>query len=67
MNEKNLIENVKYLVNKYLNNNRNDLVELIMNDSDSVKYIMLEIDKGKKNDYEEKDLEIIKEIAFYYL
>ena len=39
MDEKMLINNVKYLVNKYLYE-RNDLVELIMRDSDSVKYIL---------------------------
>lgn len=66
MDEKMLIENVKYLVNKYLNE-RNDLVELIMQDSDSVKYILSEIGKGKKRDYEEEDLELIKDISFYYL
>ena len=47
MDEKMLINNVKYLVNKYLYE-RNDLVELIMRDSDSVKYILSEISKGKK-------------------
>jgi hypothetical protein len=66
MDEKILIENVKYLVSKYLNE-RNDLVELIMKDSDSVKYILSEISKGKKRDYEEGDLNMIKDISFYYL
>lgn len=66
MDEKMLINNVKYLVNKYLNE-RNDLVELIMQDSDSVKYILSEISKGKKRDYDEGDLDLIKDIAFYYL
>ena len=66
MDEKMLINNVKYLVNKYLNE-RNDLVELIMQDSDSVKYILSEISKGKKRDYDEVDLDLIKDIAFYYL
>lgn len=66
MDEKMLIENVKYLVDKYLND-RNDLLELIMSDSDSVKYILSEISKGKKRDYEERDLGIIKDISFYYL
>lgn len=66
MDEKKLIQNIKYLVDKYLDD-RNDLVELIMQDSDSVKFILSEIDKGKKRDYEERDLAIIKDIAFYYL
>ena len=58
--------NVKYLVNKYLNE-RNDLVELIMQDSDSVKYILSEISKGKKRDYDKEDIDLIKDISFYYL
>ena len=57
MDEKMLINNVKYLVNKYLYE-RNDLVELIMRDSDSVKYILSEISKGKKGDYDEEDLDV---------
>lgn len=66
MDEKMLINNVKYLVNKYLYE-RNDLVELIMRDSDSVKYILSEISKEKKGDYDEEDLDLIKDISFYYL
>ena len=66
MDEKKLIENVKYLVDKYLNE-RNDLVELIMQDTDSVKYILSEISKGKKRNYDKEDIDIIKDIAFYYL
>ena len=66
MDEKMLINNVKYLVNKYLYE-RNDLVELIMRDSDSVEYILSEISKGKKGDYDEEDLDLIKDISFYYL
>ena len=66
MDEKMLINNVKYLVNKYLYE-RNDLVELIMRDSDSVKYILSEISKWKKGDYDEEDLDLIKDISFYYL
>lgn len=66
MDEKMLIKNVKYLANKYLYE-RNDLVELIMRDSDSVKYILSEISKEKKGDYDEEDLDLIKDISFYYL
>ena len=61
-----MIENVKYLINKYLYK-RDDLVELIMRDSDSVKYILSEISQGKIKDYDEEDLDMIKDIAFYYL
>ena len=66
MDKKKLINNVKYLVNKYLDE-RNDLVELIIQDSDSVKYILSEISNGKKEDYDKEDLELIKDISFYYL
>lgn len=66
MDEKLLIENIQYLVKKYLNE-RSDLLELIMQDSDSVKYILSEISKGKKRGYESEDLELIKDISFYYL
>ena len=38
-----------------------------MQDSDSVKYIFSEIDKEKEIGYEDDDLELIKEISFYYL
>ena len=63
MDKKKLINNVKYLVNKYLDE-RNDLVELIIQDSDSVKYILSEISNGKKKDYDKEDLELIKDISF---
>lgn len=66
MDKKKLINNVKYLVNKYLDE-RNDLVELIIQDSDSVKYILSEISNGKKKDYDKEDIELIKDISFYYL
>ena len=66
MDEKKLIENIKYLVNKYLDE-RNDLVEMVMQDSDSVKYILSEISKGKKRDYDQEDIDIIKDISFYYI
>ena len=66
MDKKKLINNVKYLVNKYLDE-RNDLVELIIQDSDSVKYILSEISNGKKKDYDKEYLELIKDISFYYL
>ena len=66
MDKKKLNNNVKYLVNKYLDE-RNDLVELIIQDSDSVKYILSEISNGKKKDYDKEDLELIKDISFYYL
>ena len=61
-----LIENLKYLVGKYLDE-RNDLVELAIQDTDSTKYILSEISKGKKRDYDKEDVDIIKDISFFYL
>ena len=66
MDEKKLTENVKYLVDKYLDE-RNDLVELVMQDTDSIKYILSEISKGKKRNYDKEDIDIIKDTSFYYL
>ena len=66
MNEQELIENIKYLVNKYLGE-RNDLIEMIVGDTDSTKYILYQISLNKQMDYDEKDSDLIKDIAFYYL
>lgn len=66
MDKKMLIENVVYLINKYLPE-RNDLVDLIKQDTRSVKYIMYQIGIGKERDYDEKDSKLVKDIAFYYL
>ncbi|MBQ5475271.1 MAG: hypothetical protein IIT65_11415 [Lachnospiraceae bacterium] len=66
MNKQELIDNIIILVNRYIPN-RDDLIELIKNDIDSVKYIMSEIDKNKSMDYLNEDLELLKDIAFYYL
>ena len=66
MNKQELIDNIIILVNRYVPN-RDDLIELIKNDIDSVKYIMSEIDKNKNMDYLNEDLELLKDIAFYYL
>lgn len=66
MDEKTLIENISYLVTKYLSE-RNDLMELIQQDSGSVKYILSEISKNRNMEFEEKDSSLIKDISFYYL
>lgn len=66
MDEKTLIENISYLVTKYLSE-RNDLMELIQQDSGSVKYILSEISKNSNMEFEEKDSSLIKDISFYYL
>ena len=61
-----LIENVVYLINKYLPE-RSDLVDLIIQDTRSVKYIMYQIEMGNERAYDEKDSELVQDIAFYYL
>ena len=66
MDEKNLIANIEYLVDKYLIG-RNDLIELVMRDTGSVKYILSEIRKYKKKDYDTEDIDLIKDISFYYI
>lgn len=66
MDEKTLIQNISYLVTKYLSE-RNDLMELIQQDSGSVKYILSEISKNSNMEFEEKDSSLIKDISFYYL
>lgn len=66
MDKKMLIENVVYLINKYLPE-RSDLVDLIIQDTRSVKYIMYQIEMGNERAYDEKDSELVQDIAFYYL
>lgn len=55
-----MIENLKYLVAKYL-------VELALHDTDSTKYILSEISKYKKKEYDKEDANLIKDISFFYL
>lgn len=66
MDEKQLVKNMIYLLSKYLHD-RNDLSELIQQDSGSVKYILSEIGNKKQLAYDDADLALIKEISFYYL
>lgn len=66
MDEKTLAKEIKYLVDKYVNDG-DDLVKLAVQDSDSVKYVLAEISKRKQRKYEERDMDIIKSISFYYL
>ena len=53
------------LIEKYIPD-RNDLKELIKEDTDSVKYIVAEIDRYKTKSYEEVDLDIIKDVFFFW-
>ena len=57
---------MEYLVKKYLPE-REDLTELVREDTDSIKYVMAQISKCKKKEYDNDDRDIIKEIAFYYI
>ena len=66
MNNQELIYNITKLVKRYVPN-RVDLIDLIKNDIDSTKYILSEIDNYKYMDYLNEDLEILKDIAYYYL
>ena len=66
MNKQELIDNITKLVNRYIPN-RIDLIDLIKNDTYSTKYIMSVIDKYKNMDYSDEDLDLLKDIAYYYL
>lgn len=66
MNREEIILKVEYLVEKYVPE-RKDLVELIKEDIDSVKYILAEIGRYKTREYDNNDKEIIKDIAFFYI
>ena len=66
MNETEVITKMEYLVKKYLPE-REDLTELVREDTDSIKYVMAQISKCKKKEYDNDDRDIIKEIAFYYI
>lgn len=61
-----LIKNITFLVNKYIPE-REDLIRLIENDSDSAKYILAEVDRYKNRNYDGEDLELLADIAYYYI
>lgn len=66
MNNKELIFNIEYLVNKYVPMRR-DLIELISKDDDAVKYILAEVSRCKTKDYDNEDKELLKDISFFYI
>ena len=66
MSKEEVISKIEYLVLKYVPE-RSDLIELISKDIDSIKYVLAEISRYKKNEYDENDKEIIKDIAFFYI
>lgn len=66
MNDKELKDSIEYLVRKYLTN-RYDLIDLINEDTDSTKYILSQISNNKQREYDDKDKELVKDIAFYFI
>ena len=66
MDIKQLQQNLMYLIEKYISD-REDLKKLICDDTDSAKYILVQIDKYKSSEYTDDDIEMIKEIVFYYV
>lgn len=66
MNVKQLQQNLIYLIEKYISD-REDLKKLICEDADSAKYILAQIDKYKSCEYTDDDMELIKDIVFYYV
>lgn len=58
--------NVSMLVDKYLPE-RKDLIDLINRDPRCTKHVLAEIEKFKIKEYTDGDLDLIHDIAFYYL
>ena len=69
MSELELQINIEYLVNKYVVDDikKVELISLIKKDSDSAKFILAELGIHKKSEYEKPDIEIMKDIAYYYI
>lgn len=69
MNELELQRNIEYLVNKYIidDGKKLELISIIKQDSDSAKFVLAELGINKKSEYEESDIEIMKDIAYYYI
>lgn len=69
MNELELQRNIEYLVNKYVIDDikKGELISMIKEDSDSAKFILAELSIHKKSEYEKSDIEIMKDIAYYYI
>ena len=66
MNREELVENITFLINKYVPE-KSDLIRIINDDIDSTKYVLAEIDKYKEKEYDKEDLDLLKDIAYYYL
>lgn len=66
MDRKKLQRNIIYLIDEYIPD-RSDLKKLIKEDIDCVKHILAEIDKYKRKEYINEDLELIQDIVFYYV
>lgn len=66
MNDKEMILKIEYLVKKYIPE-RKQLIELVKKDADSIKYILAEMDRYKRLEYANDDLELIQDIVFFYV
>lgn len=69
MNKFELQRNIEYLVIKYIIDEfkKIELISIIKQDSDSAKFILAELSIHKKSEYEKSDIEIMKDIAYYYI
>lgn len=69
MNDLELQRNIEYSVNKYVIDDikKVELISMIKKDSNSAKFILAKLDIHKKSEYEKSDIEVIKDIANYYI
>lgn len=69
MNQLELQRNIEYLVNKYIIDDikKVELISMIKLDSDSAKFVLAELGIYKKAEYEKSDIEIMVDIAYYYI
>ena len=66
MDKDQLISNLVYLVNKYIDD-ENTKIQLLKSTIDpKAKYVLGEIERHKNADYTKDDKEIIKDIYFYF-
>ena len=66
MDKEKLKSNLKYLVNKYIDDINIKKQLLISIENPEAKYFLGEIERNKKIDYSDIDRELIKDIYFYF-
>lgn len=66
MNSEELLSNIKYLVNKYAPTEQH-LIEIIKQKPDAAKGVLYDLSVAKQRAYDSDDIEIIKEISFYWV